>query len=89
MPEKPWAQVEYLESVPVYSPVKFVALLVLSLAVAPAPAGIESSDCVGITILDPDIAASFARFEATQSPQATRLCALFFNNTPPRLGRPQ
>jgi hypothetical protein len=89
MPEKPWAQVEYLKSVPVHSPVRFVALLVLSLAVAPAPAGIESSGCVGITIQDPDIAASFARFEATQSPQATRLCALFFNNTPPRLGRPQ
>jgi hypothetical protein len=91
-PEKPWAQVayleiEYLKSIPVHAPVRFVPLLVLLLAVAPAPAGIESSGCVGIAILDPDIAASFARFEATQSPQAARLCATFFNSTPPRRGR--
>jgi len=70
-------------------PVRFLPLLVLSLAVAPAPAGIENSGCVGIPIVDPDIAASFARFEATQSAQAARLCATFFNTTRPRLGRPQ
>ena len=57
-------------------------LVLLSLAVAPAPAGIESRGCVGITILDPDIKASFARFDKTQSPQAARLCAAFFNNAP-------
>jgi hypothetical protein len=73
----------------VYAPFRLVPFLLLSLAVAPAPAGIENSGCVGISILDPDIAASFARFDATQSPQAARLCALFFNNTPARLRRPQ
>ena len=69
--------------------VRFVPLLVLSLAVAPAPAGIENSGCVGVAILDPGIEASFGRFAATQSAQAARLCALFFNNTPSRRARPQ
>jgi len=82
-------KVECPKSVPVYAPVRFVPLLLLSLAVAPAPAGIDNSGCGGITILDPDIAMSFARFDATQSPQAARLCAAFFNNTPSRRGRPQ
>jgi len=59
---------------------RFFPLLLLSLAVAPAPAGIESRGCVGITILDPDIRASFTRFDTTQSPQAARLCAAFFNS---------
>jgi len=89
MPKKSWVQVECFKSVPVYAPVRFVPLLLLSLAVAPAPAGIENSGCAGIAILDPDIAASFARFDATQSSPAARLCATFFNNTPSRLGRPQ
>jgi hypothetical protein len=61
-------------------PLRFFPLLLLSLAVAPAPAGIESRGCVGVTILDPDIKASFARFDTTQSPHAARLCAAFFNN---------
>jgi hypothetical protein len=59
---------------------RFFPLLLLSLAVAPAPAGIENRGCAGVTILDPDIRASFARFDTTQSPQAARLCAAFFNN---------
>ncbi|HXW30904.1 MAG TPA: hypothetical protein VEK55_16200 [Xanthobacteraceae bacterium] len=59
---------------------RFFPLLLLWLAVAPAPAGIENRSCVGVTILDPDIRASFARFDRTQSPQAARLCAAFFNN---------
>jgi hypothetical protein len=79
-PEKLWAQVEDLKSVPVPWLLRFVPLLLLWLAAAPAPAGIESRGCVGATILDPDIKASFARFDATQSPQAARLCAVFFNN---------
>jgi hypothetical protein len=58
---------------------RFFPLLLLSLAAAPAPAGIESRGCVGAT-MHPDIKASFARFDATQSPQAARLCAVFFNN---------
>jgi hypothetical protein len=69
-----------LKSVPVHSLAMFVPLVLLSLAVAPAPAGIESRGCVGVTILDPDIKASFARFDATQSPYAARICAAFFNN---------
>jgi hypothetical protein len=78
-PEKPWAQVEDLKSVPVPSLLRLFPLLLLSLAVAPAPAGIESRGCVGVTILDPDIRASFVRFDRTQSPPAARLCAAFFN----------
>jgi len=35
--------------------------------------------CVGVAILDPDLRASFARFDATQSAQAARICAGFFN----------
>jgi hypothetical protein len=59
---------------------RFFLLLIVSLAVAPAPAGTESRGCVGVSILDPDIKASFARFDQTQSPHAARLCSVFFNN---------
>jgi hypothetical protein len=75
------------KSVPVHSLFRFFPLLILSLAVAPAPAGIESRGCVGATILDPDIKASFARFDHAQSPHAAGLCAVF--NNAPRLGAPR
>lgn len=70
----------HAESVPVHSLVRFVPLVLTSLAVAPAPAGVESRGCAGVTILDPDIKASFARFDAAQSPAAARICAAFFND---------
>ena len=70
----------FLRSVPVRALLRFFPLLLLSLAVAPAPAGVESRGCISVPILDPDIRASFARFDATQSPPAARLCAVFFNN---------
>jgi len=55
-------------------------LLPLSLAVAPAPAGMESRGCLAAPIADPDIAASFARLERLQSPTAARICAMFLND---------
>jgi len=58
-----------------------LALLVpLSLAVAPAPAGIEARGCLTLPIGDPEIAASFARFDQTQSAAAASICAMFLND---------
>jgi hypothetical protein len=50
------------------------------LAVAPAPAGMKARECLAAAIEDPDIAASFDRFDAGQSPAAARVCAAFLND---------
>jgi hypothetical protein len=60
-----------------------VMLLPLVLAVAPAPAGSRTAGC-GIVIAssDPELQASFERFDRVQSPTAARICTLFLNNVP-------
>jgi hypothetical protein len=60
-----------------------IMLLTLVLAVAPAPAGSQRAGC-GIVIAssDPELQASFERFDRMQSPTAARICALFLNNFP-------
>jgi hypothetical protein len=60
-----------------------VMLLPQVLAVAPAPAGSQRAGC-GIVIAssDPELQASFERFDRVQSPTAARICALFLNNVP-------
>ncbi len=61
-------------------PAVLALLIPLSLAVAPAPAGMEHRGCLAAPIADPDIAASFARLEQLQSPAAARACATFLND---------
>jgi hypothetical protein len=52
-------------------------LLPLVLAVAPAPGGLQAPDCgTAITSADPELRASFQRFDRTQSPTAAKACAL-------------
>jgi hypothetical protein len=60
-----------------------VMLLPLVLAGAPAPAGSRAAGC-GIVIAssDPELQASFERFDRVQSPTAARICTLFLNNVP-------
>jgi hypothetical protein len=60
-----------------------LTLVPLLLAVAPAPAGLQARGC-GIVIAssDPELQASFERFDRVQSPTATRACALFLNTIP-------
>jgi hypothetical protein len=48
-------------------------------AVAPAPTRIDSPACLMAAIIDPDIAASFRRFDRVQSPAAARICETFLN----------
>jgi hypothetical protein len=76
--------VAQLKSVPVPSRSMLVPVILLSLAVAPAPAGSQRRDCAGPGILDPDIRASFARFDRTQSATAALACAILLNISTPR-----
>jgi hypothetical protein len=58
-----------------------IVLLPLVLAAAPAPAGPRAPGCgVLIASSDPELRASFERFDRVQSPTAARTCALFRNN---------
>jgi hypothetical protein len=67
----------------VSSLVMSLSLLVLLLVLATGPVGLEGRGCVGVVILDPDIKASFTRFEAAQSVHAARACAAFHNHGSP------
>ena len=60
-----------------------ILLVPLMLSVAPAPAGLQTRGC-GIVVAssDPELRASFERFDRVQSPTATRACALFLNTIP-------
>ena len=60
-----------------------VMLLPLMLAVAPAPAGSQRAGCsILVVSSDPELRASFERYDRGQSPTAARICALFRNNLP-------
>jgi hypothetical protein len=60
-----------------------VMLLALALAAAPAPAGLRTPGCgIAIVSSDPELHASFERFDRGQSPTAARACALFLNGAP-------
>ena len=55
-------------------------LFPLVLAVAPAPAGLHMPGCgIPIASSDPELRASFERFDRGQSPTAAGACALFLN----------
>ncbi len=60
-----------------------LTLVPLLLAVAPAPAGLQARGC-GIVIAssDPELQASFERFDRVQSPTAAMACTLFLNTIP-------
>jgi len=63
---------------------RFAAMLLpLVLAIAPAPAGSQTVGCgIAIASSDPELQASFERFDRLQSPTAARICALFLNTAP-------
>jgi len=48
-----------------------------------APAGSQTVGCgIAIASSDPELQASFERFDRLQSPTAARICALFLNTAP-------
>jgi hypothetical protein len=57
-----------------------LALLAVLMAAAPAPAGNDSHGCGLPAVRDPEIRASFERFDRTQSAGAAMICAMFLNN---------
>ena len=60
-----------------------LTLVPLVLAVAPAPAGLQTRGCgIAVASSDPELRASFERFDRLQSPTAARTCALFLNIVP-------
>ena len=65
------------------SPRLMIMLVPLVLAVAPAPAGLQTRDCgIAVVSSDPELRASFERFDRVQSPTAVKTCALFLNTIP-------
>jgi hypothetical protein len=65
------------------SPRLMIMLVPLVLAVAPAPAGLQTRGCgIAVASSDPELRASFERFDRVQSPTAAKACALFLNNIP-------
>jgi hypothetical protein len=60
-----------------------IMLVPLVLAVAPAPAGLQTRGCgIAVASPDPELRASFERFDRVQSPTAAKACALFLNTIP-------
>ena len=65
------------------SPRLMIMLVPLVLAVAPAPAGLQARGCgIAVASSDPELRASFERFDRVQSPTAVKTCALFLNTIP-------
>jgi hypothetical protein len=65
------------------SPRLVIMLVPLVLAVAPAPAGLQTRGCgIAVASSDPELRASFERFDRMQSPTAAKACALFLNTIP-------
>ena len=65
------------------SPRLMIMLVPLVLAVAPAPAGLQMRGCgIAVASSDPELRASFERFDRVQSPTAAKACALFLNTIP-------
>ena len=65
------------------SPRLMIMLVPLVLAVAPAPAGVQTRGCgIAVASSDPELRASFERFDRVQSPTAAKACALFLNTIP-------
>jgi len=60
-----------------------IVLLPLGFATVSAPAGLQARGCgIAVPSSDPELRASFARFDSAQTPTAARVCALFLNNDP-------
>jgi len=63
------------------SPRLAILLIPLMLSVAPAPAGLRASGCgIPVASSDPELRASFERFDRGQSPTAAKACGLFLNS---------
>jgi hypothetical protein len=56
-----------------------LALFPILLAAAPAPAGNDSHGCGLPAVRDPEIRASFERFDRNQSAAATMICGIYLN----------
>jgi len=60
-----------------------IILLALAVAASPAPADVQARGCaIPVASSDPELRASFARFDRGQSPTAAVACALYLNNVP-------
>jgi hypothetical protein len=57
-----------------------LTLMLVLLAAAPAPAGNDSHGCGLPAVRDPEIRASFERFDRGQSQGAAVICAIYLNN---------
>jgi len=57
-----------------------LGLMPILLAAAPAPAGNDSHGCGLPAVHDPDIRASFERFDRNQSAGAAMICGLHLND---------
>jgi len=57
-----------------------LALMPILLAAAPAPAGNDSLGCGLPAVQDPQIRASFERFDRHQSAAAAMICGIHLNN---------
>jgi hypothetical protein len=57
-----------------------LALMPVLLAAAPAPAGNDSHGCGLPAVQDPEIRASFERFDRNQSSAAAMICGIYLNN---------
>ena len=66
------------------SPSLLLVLVALLLAGAPAPARVPAAKNYSLAIAssDPELRASFARFDRGQSPTAAKACALLLNTVP-------
>ncbi len=56
-----------------------LTILPILLAAAPAPAGNDNQGCGLPQIRDPEIRASFERFDRAQSAGAAMVCAMYLN----------
>jgi hypothetical protein len=56
-----------------------LALMPILLAAAPAPAGNDNRGCGLPSVRDPEIRASFDRFDRGQSAGAAMICGMFLN----------
>jgi hypothetical protein len=57
-----------------------LVLIPVLLAAAPAPARNDSQGCGLANVRDPEIRASFERFDRNQSAGAAMICAIYLNN---------
>jgi hypothetical protein len=69
---------------PRYFLLPLIALVVIGSLPAPADSGQQGNGCASVVaVQDPDLKASFERFERSQSAAAAKVCAFFRNSAEP------